>query len=129
MARTSRTSRTRSAEFLYKRGKYLQALSMLKDSAQKLPNSPEIHYDLGMAAFMVGDAQTSRKALEVAGNSPAQFSGKDETRKPLTRSSRNTPAWRKRLPGRSSRRPADLALALSESGLDVAEGACRLPAR
>jgi tetratricopeptide (TPR) repeat protein len=70
---------------LYRRGIYLQALGMLRDSAQKLPNNPEIQYHLGMAAFMAGDAQTSRKALETAVNSPAQFSGKDEARKALTR--------------------------------------------
>jgi tetratricopeptide (TPR) repeat protein len=70
---------------LYKRGIYIQALTMLRDSAQKLPNNPEIQYHLGMAAFMAGDTQTSRTALEIATSSATQFSGKEEARKTLAR--------------------------------------------
>jgi tetratricopeptide (TPR) repeat protein len=70
---------------LYKRGVYLQALSLLRDSAEKLPDNPEIQYHLGMAAFMAGDAPTSRKALQIAASSPAQFAGKEEARKVLAR--------------------------------------------
>ena len=70
---------------LYKRGVYQQALTMLRDSARKLPDNPEIQYHFGMAAFMTGDARTSRYALEMAANSPTQFTGKDEARRVLTR--------------------------------------------
>jgi Flp pilus assembly protein TadD len=69
---------------LYKRGVYQRAASLLRESAQRLPNNAEIHYHLGMAAFKAGDAETSKRALAVAVNSPQEFTGKAEARKALS---------------------------------------------
>src|SRR5207302_5736961 len=68
---------------LYKRGVYQRALSLLRDSAAKLPDNPEIQYHLGMASVKVGDRDAARKALTVAAMSSASFLGKDEARKVL----------------------------------------------
>jgi Flp pilus assembly protein TadD len=68
---------------LYKRGVYQQALGLLRDSAAKLPDNPQVQYHLGMAYVQVGDKDNARKALTVASNSPASFQGKDEARKAL----------------------------------------------
>src|SRR3989475_12324592 len=68
---------------LYRRGVYLRALSLLQESAAKLPSNPEVQYHLGMAAYKTGDKETARKALAIAVNSPTNLPGKDEARKVL----------------------------------------------
>ena len=54
---------------LYKRGDYQQALSILQDSAQKAPESPEIQFHLGMTASMMGQTELAKSALRTAANS------------------------------------------------------------
>jgi Flp pilus assembly protein TadD len=68
---------------LYKRGVYQNALSLLRDSAGKLPGNPQVQYHLGMTYAQLGDQANARKALNAAIGSPADFSGKDEARKTL----------------------------------------------
>src|SRR5207244_13002782 len=68
---------------LYKRGVYQRALSLLQQSATKLPDSRETQYHLGMVADKVGDTDLARKALTQAATSPAMFGGKEEARKVL----------------------------------------------
>jgi Flp pilus assembly protein TadD len=68
---------------LYKRGIYQRALALLKESAAKLPDNPQVQYHLGMAYTQVGDQASARKALELAVKSPADFQGKDDARKAL----------------------------------------------
>ena len=68
---------------LYKRGVYQRALSLFKESASKLPGSPEIQYHLGMGYLKVGDKDAARKALTLAVNSPTSFIGKEEAQKEL----------------------------------------------
>ena len=68
---------------LYQRGFYQRAASLLKESAAKLPDSPEIQYHFGLASMKAGDIEAARKALGAAANSPASFSGKDEARRAL----------------------------------------------
>lgn len=65
---------------LYKRDLYHRALSLLKESAAKLPENPEVQYHLGMAFYKTGDKEGARKALTLAASSPATFVGKDEAR-------------------------------------------------
>jgi hypothetical protein len=60
------------------------AVALLKESAAKLPASPEIQYHLGMAALKTGDTETARTSLGRAVNAPATFAGKDDARKALT---------------------------------------------
>jgi len=68
---------------LYKRGIYQNALSLLRDSAAKLPDNPQVQYHLGMTYAQLGDQPNARKALNAAIGSPADFQGKDEARKTL----------------------------------------------
>lgn len=63
---------------LYRRGIYLRALNLLRESAAKLPENFEVHYHLGMAAYKVGDLDTARRALAKAVASPSAFLGRDE---------------------------------------------------
>jgi tetratricopeptide (TPR) repeat protein len=68
---------------LYKRGVYQRAVSLLKESAAKLPDNPEVQYHLGMAYAKVGDKANAKVALAKATASPASFTGKDEAKKTL----------------------------------------------
>lgn len=68
---------------LFKRGVHQRALTLLRESASKLPDNPQVQYHLGMAYAQVGDQANARKALEVAVKSTADFQGKDEARKTL----------------------------------------------
>ncbi len=68
---------------LYKRGVYQRALALLKESAAKLPDNPQVQYHVGMAYAQVGDQANARKALTAATSSNAVFEGKEEARKVL----------------------------------------------
>ena len=68
---------------LYKRGVYQRAVSLLRESASKLPDQPVVQYHLGLASLKVGDKDGARAALTAAVNSPASFAEKDDARKAL----------------------------------------------
>lgn len=68
---------------LYKRGDYERALTMLKQSAAKLPESPSVQYHLGMTAQKLGDTTMARAALTKAVGASNDFAGKEEARKTL----------------------------------------------
>ena len=68
---------------LYNRGVYQRALVLLKESAAKLPENPEVQYHLGMAALKVGDTETAKKSLAAAIATSTNFAGKDEARRAL----------------------------------------------
>jgi tetratricopeptide (TPR) repeat protein len=68
---------------LYKRGVYQRALSLLRESATRLPENPAVQYHLGMAYTKVGDKDAAARTLTLAVNSPTNFPGKDEAKKVL----------------------------------------------
>jgi Flp pilus assembly protein TadD len=68
---------------LYKRGVYQRATALLKQSATQMPDEPVIQYHLGLASLKVGDKEGARRALMVAVNSPAAFTGKEDARRAL----------------------------------------------
>jgi tetratricopeptide (TPR) repeat protein len=68
---------------LYKRGDYQQALPVLQDSAQKASDNPEIHYHLGMTAYMMGKTDLAKVAFRKAAASDKDFPGKDESKRRL----------------------------------------------
>jgi Flp pilus assembly protein TadD len=68
---------------LYKRGDYKQALALLQESAQNLPNDPEIQFHLGMASYMMGRTDEARTAFRQAAAAPADFPGKEEAKRRL----------------------------------------------
>jgi tetratricopeptide (TPR) repeat protein len=69
---------------LYKRGDYKQALGLLQESAQNLPNNPEIQFHLGMANYMMGRTAEARTAFSQAAAAPTGFPGKDEANRRLS---------------------------------------------
>jgi tetratricopeptide (TPR) repeat protein len=69
---------------LYNRGVYQRAFALLKESAAKLPENPEIQYHLGMAALKAGDTEIARRSLAKATAAPTHFAGKEEAQKTLT---------------------------------------------
>ncbi len=68
---------------LYKRRDYPRALSLLEESAAKLPDSAEVQYHLGMANYMMGRIAPAKEALQRAINSPKDFSAKEEGKRRL----------------------------------------------
>src|SRR6266478_3251815 len=68
---------------LYKRGDYQQALSILQESAQKAADNPEIQFHLGMTAYMMGQTDLARVALQKAARATKDFPGKDESKRRL----------------------------------------------
>jgi len=68
---------------LYERGDYQQALPVLQESAGKAADNPEIQFHLGMAAYMMGQADLARVALKKAASAIKDFPGKDESKRRL----------------------------------------------
>lgn len=68
---------------LYKRGDYQQAMSLLQESAGKIPDNPEVQFHLGMTSYMMGQADAARSALEKAVHSASDFPGKSEAQNRL----------------------------------------------
>jgi len=62
----------------FKKGSYQTALSLLKDSASKLPQEPEVQFHLGMASYMTADEAAAQTALQRAWQSSTNFPGRDE---------------------------------------------------
>jgi len=68
---------------LYKRGDYQQALTTLQDSAEKLPDNPEIQFHLGMTAYAMGQTDIAKVAFKKAAAAAKDFAGKDESKRRL----------------------------------------------
>ena len=59
----------------WKQGNYPQALSILQQSAERLPDHPEVQYHLGMAYYMTGSKELALAALTKATQSTNNFIG------------------------------------------------------
>jgi tetratricopeptide (TPR) repeat protein len=68
---------------LYKRGDYQQALTLLQESAIKLPENPEVQFHIGMTNYMMGQADAARAAFERAAHATVDFPDKNEAQKRL----------------------------------------------
>ncbi len=68
---------------LFKRGDYSWALSLLQNSAEKLPDEPEVFYHLGLTYYMMNDEAQASNAFKRALAAPRDFAGKEEARKRL----------------------------------------------
>lgn len=64
----------------YKKNAYLTAVSILKESAAKLPDNPVAHYHLGMAYVKNGQKELAKHELEQALKLSQNFSGHEEAR-------------------------------------------------
>ncbi len=69
---------------LSKRGDYQQALTILQESAEKLPDNPEIQFHLGMTAYMMGQTDVAKVALKKAASAANNFPGKEESKRRLS---------------------------------------------
>ena len=67
----------------YQRGDYQQALHLFEESAVKLPENPELQFHLGMANYMMGQADAARTALKRATQATVDFPGKAEAERRL----------------------------------------------
>jgi tetratricopeptide (TPR) repeat protein len=68
---------------LYKKRDFPRALSLLQESAGKMPDNAEVQFHLGMANYMMGKVAAAKEALERAVNSPTEFSEKEECKRRL----------------------------------------------
>ena len=68
---------------LYKRGDYQQALAVLQQSAEKAGDNPEIQFHLGMTAYMMGQTDLAKLALQKAASAGQDFPGKEESKQRL----------------------------------------------
>jgi tetratricopeptide (TPR) repeat protein len=60
----------------YQRGEYAEALSLLLESAGRLPNVAEVQYHLGATHYMLGHETPARTALEAAVQYSDSFEGR-----------------------------------------------------
>ena len=67
----------------YKKNVNLLAMNLLKESVEKLPNEPDVHFHYGMAQQKNGDQPGARKSLQTALKLSQTFSGSEEARKTL----------------------------------------------
>lgn len=63
---------------LSRRGEYLRAINLLKDSAAKIPSDFEVQAHLGITHYMVGEQAPARAALQAAMQSPRPFASKEQ---------------------------------------------------
>ena len=68
---------------LFKKHEYAHALSVIRESAEKQPNNPEVQLHLGLAYYMMGEEEPARVCLQRALASHAEFPGKDSLRRRL----------------------------------------------
>jgi tetratricopeptide (TPR) repeat protein len=69
---------------LYKMGDYQAALTLLEESAEKLPDNPEVQFHFGMAGYMMGRTEVAQRAFRKAVDATVDFPGKDEAQRRLT---------------------------------------------
>jgi tetratricopeptide (TPR) repeat protein len=63
---------------LFKKGDYTQALAMIQEGAARVGDNPEVQYHLGMANYMMNQAEPARAALQKALGGTADFPGKND---------------------------------------------------
>ncbi len=68
---------------LYQRGDYQQAAVLLRESAAKLADHPEVQFHFAMSCYMMGEVASARGAFERALSLPSDFPGKQEARRRL----------------------------------------------
>ncbi|HKS36094.1 MAG TPA: tetratricopeptide repeat protein, partial [Verrucomicrobiae bacterium] len=68
---------------LYQRGEYPSALSLLKESADRLPTEAEVIFHLGATHYMLGEEDAARIALQRALQLNSVFPGNEEAKRRL----------------------------------------------
>lgn len=113
----------------FRRGDYPAALGLLKESASKLSNNPEVAYHLGKVYYMLGEEQLAKttllRALELQGKLSFAWSEDARERLEILRfdaASANADA-KKRLEQEKAKSPADTVVGLKLAMLLEREGA------
>lgn len=60
---------------VYQKGDYGWALTLLKESAERLKSSPDVNYHLAMAHYMLGDEAAAKSLVEAALRQDPNFNG------------------------------------------------------
>jgi len=68
---------------LFKRRDYQQALPLLNEAAQKMPNQSEILYHLAMCHYMMGGTDAARTAFDQSLKSPGDFASRGDAQRRL----------------------------------------------
>ena len=68
----------------YLKGDYAWAVGLLRESAEKLPNEPEVKFHLAMTQYMLGDETSAKTNFEAALALKADFPGADQAKARLT---------------------------------------------
>jgi tetratricopeptide (TPR) repeat protein len=68
---------------LYKNADYREALTLLRESVEKLPDSPDVQFHFGMASYMMADTNAAQKAFAKALQTEQEFAGKSEAQRRL----------------------------------------------
>ena len=69
---------------MYKNNKTAEALTLLKQAANKLPDVPEVQYHYAKALFSSGDTVAATKILKSLVESGKAFDGRNDAKKLLT---------------------------------------------
>ena len=95
---------------LYKRSDYQQALTLLRESAGKLPDNPDAQFHFGMASYMMGETNVARKAFRKAFSAGADLADKPEAQGRLALAENEAEQdWRTdQLVARTQRQPDDV---------------------
>jgi tetratricopeptide (TPR) repeat protein len=68
---------------LYRRADYQEAMTLLRESAGKLPDNPAAQYHFGMASYMMGETDAAEAALRKALSGNIDSEGKVEAQRRL----------------------------------------------
>ena len=68
---------------LYRRADYQEAMTLLRESAGKLPDNPAAQYHFGMASYMMGETDAAETALRKAVSANIDSEGKVEAKRRL----------------------------------------------
>ena len=68
---------------LYAKKQFPSALTLLMESAEKIPSSPDVNFHLGMTHYMLGEEPAARVALQRALQLSADFSGSGDAKSRL----------------------------------------------
>lgn len=69
---------------LFKQKEYSWAMSLLKESAEKLPGHPEVQFHIGMTHYYMGEEAPARAAFERALELDNDFPGNEEAKRRLS---------------------------------------------
>jgi tetratricopeptide (TPR) repeat protein len=106
----------------WKLGNYAPALALLTEAAEKLGESPEVQYHLGMAHYSMGQATEASVALSKAVAGDRKFPQKDEALKTLELLGEASKATLEDLQKRVAENPKDIISQLQVAALLAGSG-------